>query len=270
MQINNHRLTGEGVSWQPSPNHGGPFDEGLPDCIVLHYTGGSSLQSSADHLCEPETSASAHLVVGRDGQVIQLVPFDTVAWHAGDSSYAGRHGYNRYAIGIEMDNAGPLTRNGNHYTAWFGRQYAREEVVEAVHRNGGPSRFWHAYTEAQIARVREICRLLIGTYTINSILGHEEIAPQRKIDPGPAFPLDKFRQSLLASSRAGEGKAQTTRLGMVEASYLNLRSEPSVSAITVAQPLPRGTLLDVIEERDGWCRVDVRMEGWVMKKYIKV
>ena len=63
--------------------------------IVLHYTAGTSAESSALFLTRPDVSASAHLVIGRDGEVFQLVPFNIEAWHAGKSWYAGRGGLNR-------------------------------------------------------------------------------------------------------------------------------------------------------------------------------
>lgn len=83
MIINdNHRLEGDGIPFRESPNHGGLFEPGLPDTIIIHYTAGSSAESSVKVLCDPKRKASAHLVVGRDGSVTQLVPFNTVAWHA--------------------------------------------------------------------------------------------------------------------------------------------------------------------------------------------
>ena len=69
-----------------------------PDMIVLHYTAGTSAESSALFLPRPDVSASAHVVIGREGEVFQLVPFNIEAWHAGKSWYAGRGGLNRYSL----------------------------------------------------------------------------------------------------------------------------------------------------------------------------
>ena len=74
--------------------------------IILHYTAGVSAQSSPRYLARPDVKASAHLVIGRLGKIIQLVSFDVEAWHAGQSSYAGRTCLNRFSIGIELDNLG--------------------------------------------------------------------------------------------------------------------------------------------------------------------
>ena len=72
--------------------------------IVVHYTAGTSARTAAEFLAKEEVKASAHLVIGRQGELFQLVPFDTEAWHAGRSCYGGRANLNRYSIGIELDN----------------------------------------------------------------------------------------------------------------------------------------------------------------------
>lgn len=199
-KIKNHKL--EGVDYVASPNTSGKFRAKLPDSIIIHYTAGGSLQGAVSTLTARNSKASAHVVVGRDGKIVQLVPFDTVAWHAGVSSYGGRSYYNQYSIGIEIDNAGELKPSGSGYLSWFNKRYGADEVVQAVHRNQtGPS-YWHVFTEEQIETVQELCETLMGTYDIKEILGHEEIAPGRKTDPGPAFPLDKLRERLLGEGRS--------------------------------------------------------------------
>ena len=122
MDIVNHRLTADSVTtFRESPNRGRPFATGQPDTLVIHFTAGRSLDSSVSTLCNPASKASAHLVVGRDAKVVQLVDFNTVAWHAGVSRYRDRVGLNNYSIGIEIDNAGRLTRTeSGDFTTWFG------------------------------------------------------------------------------------------------------------------------------------------------------
>ena len=272
MLITIDRLTGDGVAFRASPNTRGTFGPALPDTIVIHYTAGASLESSVATLCDPRTSASAHLVIGRDGAIVQLVPFDTIASHAGRSSHDGRHGFNKFAIGIEIDNAGRLEKAGSQYLSWFGRTYSGEDVIEAVHRNQTEAAFWHRYTEVQITLVEEICRLLISAYGIGWILGHEEISPGRKIDPGPAFPLDKLRARLFGPARAEDAPADPParpRAGRVDVDRLNIRAEPSLAAPAVAPPLPRGTVVDILAESSGWSEVDVRIHGWVKSEFLK-
>lgn len=273
MIIENNKLDRQSCEFVESPNNSGKFTESLPDTIVIHYTAGSSADSSVATLVNPRVKASAHLVIGRDGSATQLVPFDTIAWHAGKSAWADRAGLNKYSIGIELDNAGRLTKAGDQYTSWFGRTYPQEEVVRAVHRNEEQPSYWHRFTEDQITRTYEICSLLIEQYDIKTILGHEEISPGRKVDPGPAFPLDKLRDKLLHSDRRDEAEEEeTTELsnpGVVTASLLNIRSGPTVSNQTISNPLQKGTVVNIIDESEDWYQVEVKLKGWVSKKYIK-
>lgn len=129
-------------------------------------------------------SASAHLVIGRKGEVFQLVPFHIEAWHAGKRWYAGRGGLNRYSIGIELDNLGKLRFSGDLFVAECGRVVLPDEVYTDC--SGDHPTYWHRYTERQIRVLQEICSLLEETYPIRDVVGHSVITP-RKIDPGPAL-----------------------------------------------------------------------------------
>jgi N-acetylmuramoyl-L-alanine amidase len=270
MEIQNHRLSGEGIKFVESPNHEGEIK---PDSIVIHYTGGSSLESSVRTLTDesnPQGRVSAHLVIGQKGEIVQLVPFNIKAWHAGPSSYNGRSGFNNFSIGIEIDNAGMLTKSGNLYTSWFGRAYPEEKVIKAVHRNGTEPKYWHRFTEEQITTVEELCRLLVIEYDIKMILGHEEISPRRKVDPGPAFPLDKLRDKILKADRDRD-EAETVEFplkGVVTASSLNIRADDSGVGEKVGRPLVKGTKVDILGESNGWYKVNVQIEGWVSGKYV--
>ena len=196
LTISDHLLqdgqTGQ-ITFIESQNQGGSFKPGALDTIVIHYTAENSVQSAVKVLCDPQHEASAHLVIGRDNSITQLVPFDTIAWHAGRSSYGDRVGFNQYSIGIEIDNAGQLTKHEDVYTSWFGQEYDEKEVFQGIHRNQSEPTHWHRYTEDQIQIVEDMCVLLAKEYNIRLILGHEEVSPGRKIDPGPAFPLDEMR-----------------------------------------------------------------------------
>lgn len=156
-----------------------------PDTIVLHYTAGRSALSSALYLCRPDVGASAHLVIARDGEIIQLVPFNVEAWHAGRSFYRGRANFNHFSIGIELDNLGKLNRKDEHFIAECGVEVMPSEVY-ADYTNGKLT-YWHKYTDAQVETLRDVCRLLATTYPIRHILHHSDIT-SRKLDPGPALP----------------------------------------------------------------------------------
>ncbi len=269
MEIKDHILYGSNVKKMiPSPNHGGKFQDGAPDTIIMHYTGGPYKQS-INTLTNPRVRASAHVVVDRDGSVTQLVPFNIIAWHAGKSYYNGRTGFNDFSIGIEMVNAGPLTKSGNVFRSWYGEAFSPSEVIEAVHRNETKPRYWQVYTPEQIETVKELSELLIETYGIKYILGHSEIAPHRKLDPGPAFPLDKLRAQLLGSKRDETGAPEPPEVGRVIANSLNIRVRPRTDAPLAARPLAKGTKVYIKDENNGWYKVTVEIEGWVFAKYIE-
>ena len=182
LSIVNHRLMGDGVVHLACVKNTRKLEG--PDMIVLHYTAGTSAESSSIFLTRPDVSASAHLVIGRKGEVFQLVPFNIEAWHAGKSWYAGRGGLNRYSIGIELDNLGKLRFSGDLFVAECGRVVSPDEVYTDC--SGDHPTYWHRYTERQIRVLQEICSLLVETYPIRDVVGHSVITP-RKIDPGPAL-----------------------------------------------------------------------------------
>lgn len=199
MHIDQHRLAGDGIVHKTSPNAGGMLPAGVPDTVVLHFTAGDGIDWAVDTLCDPTPGGrvSAHLVIGRDGAIVQLLPFDTIAWHAGRSSWGGRSEFNNFSVGIEIDNAGRLTPEADHFVSWKGTRYAAADATQGTHRNESDRTWWHRYPQVQLDRTIEVCQQLQRTYAVRWILGHEEIAPDRKDDPGPAFPLDDLRQQAL-------------------------------------------------------------------------
>lgn len=107
---------------------------------------------------------SAHYFIDREGTVIELVDPAQMAWHAGESSFEGREGCNPFSIGIELE--------------------------------GGPD---HPFTEGQYRALQELCLLLMERYpliTPERIVGHSDIAPGRKDDPGPLFACGRLRDAL--------------------------------------------------------------------------
>ena len=277
MKITKHLLVGDAtrkVAAGDTPNKGGNFAAGLPDSIIIHFTAGRDARSAIKTLVDPKVKASAHLVVGRDGSITQLVPFNQIAWHAGKSAYEGRTGFNDFSIGIEIDNAGRLEKQGDRFHSWFGREYPQADVYEGVHRNESESTFWHRYQEQEIAIVSEICSLLIRAYPIKQILGHEEIAPGRKTDPGPAFPLDKLREKLLAADRDETDPpaplvSKPLASGIVTASSLNIRKDASPAAPKAADALAQGAPVKILARKPGWLYVAAECRGWVSAEFVK-
>lgn len=264
MNIEQHKLTD--IAYKESPNQSSTIQ---PDTIIIHYTAGANAESSIATLTDADEGVSAHVVISKDGEITQLVPFNKKAWHAGTSHYRERTGMNRYSIGIELDNPGVLKKAGNQYVSWFGKKYPEEDVVQEVHRNEDFSRYWHTFTEEQISRVYELCKLLIKEYGIKHILGHEEVSPGRKLDPGPAFPLDKLRDKLLLEDRSSDEPDELPEQGVVAATKLNFRDAPGIQGNKIAKPLEQGTNVKIIGREGEWLKVVAPVEGWIMGKYLK-
>jgi N-acetylmuramoyl-L-alanine amidase len=151
----------------PSPNVEARKDDRAPDMILLHYTGMQTGAAALERLCVPDSKVSAHYVVFEDGRIVQCVPEDKRAWHAGVSSWSGETDINSCSIGIEIVNPG--------------------------HEFGYPD-----FPLRQTAAVISLCRSILtrrGPLAPDRILGHSDVAPARKQDPGEKFPWDLLNES---------------------------------------------------------------------------
>lgn len=207
MLVQNFQLlqNNQPIRFVKSPNVDVPLQERR--FVVMHYTGGASFSASVAWLTSKSSGVSAHLVIGRDGEVAQLVPFNLRSWHAGTSAWKGYTGLNNYSIGIELDNAGMMKRSGSQWVSTFGRVYPEAEVLAAPHKSVPNVMYgWHRYTDIQLKTAAEVVAALVQAYGIEEIIGHDDIATGRKWDPGPAFPMETFRQDVaaLAGGQAGE------------------------------------------------------------------
>ena len=273
MKIKAHKLfdnNDKQVPFVKSPNQSSGTI--TPRFLVMHYTAGSSAESSVRWLTNKNAKASAHLVIGRDGSITQLVDFNRKAWHAGRSSWKGLSGLNSYSIGIELDNPGLLQGDpGNWRTSW-GRHVSNENVLVEAQEAEDSVIGWHTYTEAQLECARDVSVALVRHYELEEIIGHEDIAPNRKNDPGSAFPMCSF-QSLIEGRNEDEGEDiwQTS-------TALNIRSGPGTrfDKFEGVSPLPKGTKLVVLEKQGLWLNVDVLdivngemdIVGWVHGRYV--
>ena len=150
------------VEAHPSPNFN--YRKHPVDMLVFHYTGMETGQQALDRMCDPEAEVSAHYMIWEDGRVAQLVGEDKRAWHAGVSSWKGETDLNSRSIGIEIVNGGhdwPL-----------------------------PGDVLPPYPQAQIDALIRLTHGILDRWDIpqTRILGHSDIAPARKIDPGEHFP----------------------------------------------------------------------------------
>lgn len=270
MRVSNHRLLqddGAPIPFQKSPNQSSTIE---PEFLVMHYTAGRSAGSSINWLTDPNAKASAHLVISDDGEITQLVAFNRKAWHAGVSRWEGRSGVNNFSIGIEFDNPGILKRQGGRWTNAWGDEIDQSRVVEAEHKNGGPVRGWYAYNATQLESAREVAACLVRHYGLRSVIGHDDVSPDRKVDPGPAFPMNLF-------SGIAQGRAEDAPEIYTTTDALNIRNGPGVDNDRLDfAPLPKGTRLEIIAEQGVWRQVDVVDEiqsethrnGWVHSHYI--
>ncbi|MBO9411184.1 N-acetylmuramoyl-L-alanine amidase [Ruegeria sp. R8_2] len=158
--------------WHPSPNFGSRRDGLGPSLVVLHYTAMNSAQAALERLCDPEYEVSAHYLIGCGGTLWQMVREEDRAWHAGAGEWHGQTDINSRSIGIELDNRGD-----------------------------------HPFSEPQLATLETLMPAILSRWNIppSGIIGHSDMAPGRKIDPGPRFPWSRLEhQALAAQSGAGD------------------------------------------------------------------
>ncbi len=157
--------------------------------VVMHYTGGAGFEASVAWLASRKSGVSAHLVIGRNGEVVQPVSFNLRAWHAGTSAWRGYSGLNNYSIGIELDNAGIMKRSGGRWVSSFGQAYPDSEVLAAPHKSAPNVIYgWHKYTDLQLQTAARVVAALVRAYGIEEIIGHDDIAPGAQMGPGAGLP----------------------------------------------------------------------------------
>ncbi len=149
----------------PSPNWDNR--EGIvPELLVLHYTGMPTQAEALDRMCDPTSSVSAHYLVSQRGRIYQLVEEKHRAWHAGVSAWRGHRNINHRSIGIELTNPG--------------------------HEHG-----YQRFPRAQIDALISLLQAILKRWPIpaRNIVGHADIAPDRKEDPGEYFPWERLAKA---------------------------------------------------------------------------
>jgi len=154
----------------PSPN----WDErgDAVSMVVIHYTDMPSPDAALARMCDPDAKVSAHYLITEAGEVVRLVAEDRRAWHAGLSYWRGKSNVNGISIGIELENPG--------------------------HTCG-----YRAFAEPQIDALVPLLHRIVHTYDIPraNVVGHSDIAPKRKLDPGELFPWERLAEYHLALAR---------------------------------------------------------------------
>ena len=134
--------------------------------IVFHYTGMQSKVAAIKKLCNPQSKVSCHYFIDRIGNITKIVPEEFPAWHAGESSWKNYKFINQYSIGIELSNPGHSFK-------------------------------YLKFSKKQIYSLKQLSKKLIAKYNMiaSNIVGHSDIAPLRKKDPGEKFPWKEFANS---------------------------------------------------------------------------
>lgn len=140
--------------------------------VVLHYTDMPDVREAIDKMCNPDSKVSAHYCITRDGKVVQMVEEEKRAWHAGRSYWRGHTDVNSASIGIELDNPGHT----------HGYQDFPEEQMQVLLR-----------LLNDIVKRHDIPRA--------NVVGHSDVAPQRKDDPGEKFDWERLAEHRLALAR---------------------------------------------------------------------
>nr|WP_319383151.1 N-acetylmuramoyl-L-alanine amidase [uncultured Roseibium sp.] len=158
--------TGVAARVHPSPNHGERAPGAPIDMLILHYTGMRSAEEALQRLCDPRAEVSAHYLVHEGGEILQCVPEARRAWHAGRSFWKGETDVNSRSIGIEIVNPG--------------------------HEFG-----YRAFPDVQIEAVAALAKDVCSRHDILPwmVLGHSDIAPDRKEDPGELFPWKRLAEA---------------------------------------------------------------------------
>ena len=235
----------------PSSNYGGILWNHIG--TFIHCTEGGNPAGTIAWFSNPASQVSAHLLIARDGTPYQFVPFDRMAYHAGN------YLWNLNSIGIEIDNWGIGT--GNH-------SLPVNQVVLAKHWKQTVIRPWEIYYDPQVAMTIQILRALEETYGPMRLIGHEDVIPE-KTDPGPAFPWGKVLQETFkdivyppAPTVPPEfGQYRVTSLG-----GLNIRSDPYVplpgQPSNIIGTLKVNVIITVFDINNGWARIGDSKYVW--------
>lgn len=268
----------QGVPFVRSPNVGGRI---RPRFITMHYTAGWTAASAISTLTTPRSKTSAQFVVDRDGSITQLVSCERRAWHAGPSSFMGYRDQNTHSIGIELVNPGYVWPDG--HGGYLGTDARKTPVpssrlqgyqltLQTHPRIGGRPVAWTSYTEAQLQAARNLVKAICAEYDILALNSHEEIDSRGwKTDPGPLFPIGKFKA--LVDRFEGRGAAVpcpgAVPTAIVTAKSLNCRETPGGKL--VGSLLQRGDTVIIHEDRGDWSLVyGGRMPRplWVSDQYL--
>lgn len=199
------------ICTRPSPSFGERRDGLRPELIVLHYTAMDSAEAALQRLCDPEVEVSAHYLIAEDGRIWQMVAEDMRAWHAGEGQWRGIEDVNSRSIGIELANTGS-----------------------------------HPFPEPQMAVLEELMHGIMRRWDIaaEGVIGHSDMAPTRKCDPGPRFDWERLEKQGLARRRGTGSPEHTLRELALQIGFpADIDDETLLAAVRLRyRPWARGPL----------------------------
>jgi N-acetyl-anhydromuramyl-L-alanine amidase AmpD len=255
--------------------------------VVLHYTAGYDLDSAVDHFLNTnaDRKASAHFVVDVNGDIVQMVSTEEVAWHAGRGVYRGQSGgFNNKSIGIEIVNPGYHFRRSNGTFENWRRQAvspARLAPFPGMTEARDPwvsssPVFWPNFPPEQIEAVENLVRTLLGAYpSIEDIVSHRDVDPIEKlrVDPGPAFPMRQIR--MLLADPEGNRDPTRGRVAISANSVLFVRGGPGTGFDKLDWgPLRRDDEVRILARDGNWYKIEHDRDeetfgGWCFAEYIR-
>lgn len=273
MQIINHML--QGVPYDAANTIGGVID---PKFLVMHYTAGYTLASA--RAVFKSSVIAAHITIDKDGSVLQMLPLNRKANHAGPSKWMGVDMLNGHSIGIEHVNIGfaKMRADGRLVDA-YGKvvdvEYAKSWIEAPNARVGSGRIFWEPYSEKQLLASIEITKAILATYNIRDIVSHEEIDTRGwKTDPGPAFPMNRFTSLMRGAPSQTDSAPANGMVGTVNTASLNIRGGPGVEYGVIGTTIA-GSKIGIISQQGEWFQIHVQLNGvagtgWVNAGFVKV
>jgi N-acetylmuramoyl-L-alanine amidase len=245
-----------------------------PKYLIMHFTTGTEMRQTIHTFRNPSQGVSTHLLIGRDGRVIQFVPFNKAAHHCGFSYWENQRGLNTCTIGIELDNAGYLTPSQDGQN-WMrkGTIIPSERVKLARHIKDYSDRHWECFPQQQLDVAFAIAKALKEEYGLVDILGHDQINIKYRRDPGPLFEehIKEWRNRIFTREDADTVKYETLEPvnGGGVIMYLDhLGKKPVINhPLVPGIHLKHGRVIHVIEKHGIWWQIRVsgrhRSIGWV-------
>jgi N-acetylmuramoyl-L-alanine amidase len=265
VRQDHYLATSDGRRFQEITPHPNGFEPNrrnpAPKFIIMHFTTGTRMESTINHFKDATSGVSTHLLIGRSGRVVQFLPFDRIAHHSGFSWWEQQSNLNQSSIGIELDNAGLLIRKDGKWQR-HKMVIPDDEVKQEVHwkqfRPNNPENFpgWQTFTKVQLDVALKIVRALTERYpSIQEILGHDDVNLRNRYDPGPLFPMPRFRKALFGREQPD---IEEYVLNHATEIYSNFQGRiPNPRQNTVQVTLPARSLVKVIREEGDFTLVTV-------------